>query len=101
MQVIVTGPSYREPEGSRLTAQLDRRDPAISDPTLGWQPVAGTLVTLRPAFTEDGELTSFSGAVTVPADFSGRLVVQEFERLPSDVDGATHERLVYCDTVSL
>jgi hypothetical protein len=100
-QVIVSGPSYREPEGSRLTAHLDRRDPAISDPTLGWQPVAGTLTTLRPTFTEDGQIMSFSGAVAVPANVSGRLVVQEFERLPSDVDGATHERLVYCDTVSL
>jgi hypothetical protein len=59
------------------------------------------LVTLRPTITDDGQITGFSGAVTVPAGFSGRLVVQEFERLPSDVDGATHERLVYCDTVSL
>jgi hypothetical protein len=103
--VSVTGPSYVVPEGSRMVARLERRDPAIADEVIGWHLVAGTITDLRPQFTDEGELTAFLGEVPVPARQPGerrRLTVMEYERLPSDAhDGVTSERLVYCDGVEI
>ncbi|WP_157248159.1 hypothetical protein [Nonomuraea typhae] len=100
--VSLTGPAYVAPEGARVAARLDRRDPAVADEVLGWKPVAGTMVTLRPEFTEEGNILGFLGQVPVPPARPGerrRLTVTEYERLPSD--GDTSERVVYCDTVDL
>ena len=103
--VSVSGPSYLVPEGARIAARLERRDPAVLDEVLGWRTVPGTIIDLRPQFTEEGQLTAFLGEVPSPARPAGerrRVTVFEYERLPSDVlDGVTNERLVYCDSVEL
>lgn len=106
LSVTVTGPSYLPDDGGgpRVTARLERRETSIADEVLGWTPLADEV-----ELTRDDDFTHtpvFSGQVPVPPRPDGerrRLLVVETERVPADSgpDGATVDRVVYCDTVEL
>ncbi|MGI8573778.1 MAG: hypothetical protein ACR2MA_00220 [Egibacteraceae bacterium] len=117
VQLSVTGPSYtaiRGPNGvrtddpalGRVTAVIERRDPAIAEDLLAWRAVNGTEVEL--ARRLDDSIATWTGNVVIGQegdDGPRRIRVIERDHLAADpetadADGLTG-RIVYADAVPL
>lgn len=115
LQVTLAGVSYAaiagpagqvvEPALARVTARLERRDPAIPDAALGWTAIEGSELVL--SRSTSGATTTWSGTFAQPpADGAPRrLVVREEEFLAGDEqsgsEGGLCRRLIYTDTLEL
>lgn len=106
LSVTLSGPSYASASADDplVTARLERREPSIADEVLGWSPLGDEVQLARTG--DDGATTVFSGNVPVPPRPDGerrRLLVVETERVPADggPDGATVDRVVYCDVMDV
>jgi hypothetical protein len=87
--VVVSGVSYTEAGGMAGTAPgiaelvLERRNPGVADPDLGWDPVGGPF-RMEAAHEADGSTAWVARGVPIHSGRHHRLVVSQYEVLPTD-----------------
>jgi len=118
VSVTVRGPAYhvaRQPDGAetplttKVEAHIERRNPAITDDTLAWEPLVAEIspVTLTPSVPADGGVVTWTAQVALPDPAAGehlRLVVEEREQRFAESRNPPYPlvgRLVYADSIAL
>jgi hypothetical protein len=86
--------------GTVFEAGLEKARSGVSDETLKWEPVNGTVVPLSASAFSN--FYTWSGAVTVP-DASGayRVMIREYELFKQKSDEQTARRLVYAEVFEI
>jgi hypothetical protein len=87
--VTLTGYSYKKAGADDGTGPgyaqliLERRNPAIADPVLGWQPV-GDPIKMSAFSSRGGQTTWAAREIKIPSGGTHRLLIEQYEVVPED-----------------